>query len=495
MNLFRIIAPTIGALGLVSSAHAQGVVRGGFALTEFFDAATKERVDVVCLGDSNQLHYGGGWDRGWSRALQRRLGVYATGVLTPGEGNGVGLGLGEGYSTIATGPGPLQIGSGPEYVDERFNAARADLSPHSYVYLPEGNASSQMVGVRLFDYAPFDVHDRLNFHYTYGVFGGFGEGSFQPSVRSEEPPYTEYFRAPMTSTRDGIVGSFKVRTGTLELPAFRRPAQLSFRFSPNGRPITGPFVAYGMRIEHSDSRKGASLNTLYAKGSQSSRDMAAALIASEDASLTLFFSQVRMLGSTRVLVRINTGVNDRTENLASVGPERVLNGSSPAAYEDNLIAIISRIREIWRLNEWDERELHFVITPSHPQSSPEVQPMVGYREAARSVADRFARTASVDYSKIVSAHQMAQRRWYYAPFDFSHLSDLGFESLSLLELDSLIRAAACPADLDDSSGIDGDDLVEFFNRWESAAMDFNGDDSTDGDDVIAFFEAWDRGCP
>ncbi|MFN9993501.1 MAG: hypothetical protein ACK54H_09155, partial [Phycisphaerales bacterium] len=88
-----------------------------------------------------------------------------------------------------------------------------------------------------------------------------------------------------------------------------------------------------------------------------------------------------------------------------------------------------------------------------------------------------------------------QRRWYYAPFDFSHLSDLGFESLSLLELDSLIRAAACPADLDDSGGIDGDDLVEFFNRWESAAMDFNGDDSTDGDDVIAFFEAWDRGCP
>jgi len=391
MIRLRTITPALAGLCITAIAHAQGVVRNGYALSVFFDDATKGRVDVVCLGDSNQLHYGGGWDRAWTRALQRRLGIYATGVTTPGEGGGSGLGVGEGYSTIATDGGSFVIGTAPDDVDRYFNAMRADLSPHGYVYLPPGVSTNQTVGIRVFDYAPFDVHDALKFHYTYGVFGGGGEGSFQPSVRSEAPPFTEFLRLPIISTKDGTFGSFKVTTGSLELPAFRRPPHMTFRLSSNASPITGPFVAYGMRIEHLNSRKGASLNTLYAKGSQSARDMAAALIACEDATLTTYFSQVRMLGATRVLIRINTGVNDRNETLASVGPERVSDGSSPAAYEDNLVAIINRIHEIWRLNDWDARELHFLITPSHPRGFPEAEPMLGYREAARAIADRFPR--------------------------------------------------------------------------------------------------------
>jgi hypothetical protein len=52
----------------------------------------------------------------------------------------------------------------------------------------------------------------------------------------------------------------------------------------------------------------------------------------------------------------------------------------------------------------------------------------------------------------------------------------------------------CPADIDNSGGVDGDDAIAFFALWEVSNMDFNNDGGTDGDDVIAFFSRWDGGC-
>ncbi len=54
----------------------------------------------------------------------------------------------------------------------------------------------------------------------------------------------------------------------------------------------------------------------------------------------------------------------------------------------------------------------------------------------------------------------------------------------------------CPADLDCTGGIDGDDIIAFFAAWESGATsaDMNGDGEVDGDDVTGFFERWDVGC-
>ncbi|MFZ4573132.1 MAG: GC-type dockerin domain-anchored protein [Phycisphaerales bacterium] len=54
----------------------------------------------------------------------------------------------------------------------------------------------------------------------------------------------------------------------------------------------------------------------------------------------------------------------------------------------------------------------------------------------------------------------------------------------------------CPADFDNSGGVDGDDVIAFFGAWDGGlpAADVNGDSGVDGDDVIAFFERWDAGC-
>jgi hypothetical protein len=270
--------------------------------------------------------------------------------------------------------------------------------------------------------------------------------------------------------------------------------QMSMHFARSSESIVGPFAAFGMRVEQLTATRGASLHTLYGVGGQSARDMAAALIASDDATLTLYFEQVRGLGSRAVLIRVNTGLNDRIESLPSVGPAAVSEGSSAAAYADNLRAIVARIREVWALNEWDERELYFLFTPSHAVAMPDEALLVGYREAARVVADEIARTAVVDFEVMANATQMQQNLWYYASFDRNHLRASGFDALSALELNGLIAAAACSADVDSSGGIDGDDIIRFFGRWDANLMDYNNDGGTDSDDVISFFLDWDRGC-
>ena len=56
---------------------------------------------------------------------------------------------------------------------------------------------------------------------------------------------------------------------------------------------------------------------------------------------------------------------------------------------------------------------------------------------------------------------------------------------------SVILVIQCPADFNGDGGVDGDDVIGFFERWDlgDIAADFNGDSSVDGDDVIGFFES------
>ncbi|MBS0195996.1 MAG: hypothetical protein JSR77_04485 [Planctomycetes bacterium] len=53
----------------------------------------------------------------------------------------------------------------------------------------------------------------------------------------------------------------------------------------------------------------------------------------------------------------------------------------------------------------------------------------------------------------------------------------------------------CPADYDQSGGVDGADVEAFYHDWENgeAAADTNLDGSVDGADVETFFRAWEAG--
>ncbi len=75
-----------GHLALAASAGAQEAVNAE-ALAPFFDQAASGRVDVVGIGDSNQLYAGHGWDTGWAVALAERYGLYATGLHSAESSN------------------------------------------------------------------------------------------------------------------------------------------------------------------------------------------------------------------------------------------------------------------------------------------------------------------------------------------------------------------------------------------------------------------------
>ena len=54
----------------------------------------------------------------------------------------------------------------------------------------------------------------------------------------------------------------------------------------------------------------------------------------------------------------------------------------------------------------------------------------------------------------------------------------------------------CAGDFNCDSGVDGDDVIEFFAAWDLSlpTADINGSGGVDGDDVIVFFGRWDAGC-
>ncbi len=64
---------------------------------------------------------------------------------------------------------------------------------------------------------------------------------------------------------------------------------------------------------------------------------------------------------------------------------------------------------------------------------------------------------------------------------------------TILRVD-LPLAPQCPADWDQSGGIDGDDITAFFNDWQAGEADIDGSGGTDGDDITFFFVRWQAGC-
>jgi lysophospholipase L1-like esterase len=346
--------------------------------------------------------------------------------------------------------------------------------------------------------ARFDTSRSLRFHFNYLIFeagDGLARGQFQPVVRNDSGPLDMLVaEGSIYSTRGAPGTGTTLAWGVLNVPQGARPPRMSFQYSHPYRGVIGPFASFGMRLEAAEVARGASIHTLYGKGGQSLRDMAEALQQSTDQTLTTYFSMVRRLGSRGVMIRINSGLNDRNEALPSAGPHPTVPGNSTFAYMDNLQAIVNRMEEIYRINAWNVEDLTFLVTPSHPVSAPDDDVLRTYRAAAASFARQTPRTACVDLSTLVDAPTMASNGWYFTIFDRNHLSQAGYAALARAELGALVAAANCAADIDASGGVDADDVVEFFRRWDENQIDYSHDGATDGDDVIAFFADWDTGC-
>lgn len=457
------------------------------ALAPFFEQAMTGRVDIVALGDSNQLFQGHGWDHGWGRAASVRFGMYATPLFSAGENSGNGAGQGYGATTFSTGgSGQFLYAGAPVFHDAPLSPSPG-LRPLNYTHIPAMGAAGTGFNLGFFMDAdcPVDVNAALRFHYVYGEFLG-ATGSFNPMVRLQQPPFSTLITSPTVSCAGPAPA---IVAGSLDLPGATRNAALNFRIAPWGQVIFGPFIWYYQRAENLERPRGASFHTLYGFGGQSARDMAASVQAADDSYLTLFFGQVRALqGETkRVLVRINTGLNDRNEEGMSAGPNPQTPGNSAGAFADNLQAIMNRIGAIWALNSWDPEELFFLLTVSHPIDDPDDEQLLSYRAAAEQVALANPRAATVRLDALTNASEMLSSGWYQANgFDRNHLTQPAFEELARRELTAL-RPIHCWAD-SNGDGLVGfadlNTLLSAFGATTTAGQAptiFSGDIDADGD--------------
>jgi hypothetical protein len=476
-------------------AMAQSGVVGRATVRPFFEAAQTGRVDVVMMGDSNQVGLGEGWDRGILVALGDHAPIYATGLHSCGENDGKLFAIGYGAYTYGTHLVVPHSGA-PEWAD-RYMRFADTMTPLNYVYVAPGKVLEffKETGMVLHAPSPVDVTGPIRFHLTYATFSGREPGSFRPVIRIQHEPYTQIAVSDPIATVTGEIGA---ATMSLDAPAGARSA-IWFRYMPIQTPETqdldGPFVGYYQRAENTARSSGAAAHTLYAFPGRTARDMAVALQKSHDDQLTLYFSLVRSLQgpSKHVMLRVNTGANDLYETKASVGVKKVLPGNSGEAFADNIRAIIDRVAGIWAKNGWASGELYFDIAVTHPIAGPDHPLLIDYRDWTEGVVLACPRVALTRFDALTSHDELQAKNWYASPGDTLHLSLAGYEGLSRREIDAM---HLCPGDFDMNGTLNINDIVAFQSYYAaaSAAADLNDDGVLTIDDVVALQTWYALGC-
>lgn len=430
------------------------------ALGSFFRAAALGRVDIVCIGDSNQLLLGDGWDDALQVVWDERFGLYATGLMPAGENLGSGAGIGWRAQGLFPGAGTGFTYTGVPSPWNLWMNAPTLLVPSGMLWLGPGVTTAGFInlGLVISGDSALDVNAPLRYHVTHATFAT-GVASLRLSVRQSEFPFEQVASGPAISTVTGVDG---VAVSAFELPSAPPGTRRGLNFSPilYGASFTGPLGQYYGRVENPLRTKGVSISTLYGLGGQSARDMGTALLASSDACLSLYFASIRSLqGPVKAtLIRIGTGVNDRSETLPSLGPSPVTPGNYPAAFKANIRAIIERIRGIWSLNGWDERELHFLIAVSTPiQGPPDDSLLQDYREVADELAIELPRTGVTHFEKVTSVAELLQNRWLLFDVEVFHLRPPGHQEMARREMRAMAEWAAW-VDLDLDGWIDVEDL-------------------------------------
>ncbi len=382
--------------------------------------ASSRRVDIVGIGDSNQLMDGYGFDYALRNALSNRFGLYATAPLS-GENTA--------QFPVAT--------SGASTEQSKYI-----LSSLNYLYVAEGTviSSATLNGITVggstgnIKYR-IDTASKLRCHFAYSTFAS-GAGSFKPGVRIEQSPWSVKKMSDLINTNTG--NESKVLTYfDLDADASRAGLPLGFKWTvPQQSPIAGHFLSYFMRIEDLSKQNGICFSTIYGAGGQSLWDMVAKMLEYSIQHLTNYFSEIRRLQLSKnqepmVVIYINSGLNDQNETSSpSWGWRESTDGKSATAYLDNLEALAKRISDVWQINGWNEKELFFWINPSHPTSTPDAAKLKAYRKAAYTFAGSRSRVSVVDFENLTSEAELTANNWYRTPDDHYHLKLAGYEALS-----------------------------------------------------------------
>jgi hypothetical protein len=399
------------------------------------------RVDIVGVGDSNQLLGNHGHDSAWQKELvDAGIPMWATGLVSQNENNGSGSGQGYLYSRFGSLIGS-QSGA-PSELDAFLNKGAGSLYPAHYTYVANGSSvgSHTACGLTLEPDCPIDNGAALTFDIHYGTFNS-ESGTFKPFVRIEESPWTGLKYFPPVSTNTGSFGMARI-SGTIDADVTRSSKPVGGKpVHVAGEGITGPYFNTYYRFRNTGRTTGFSYGTLEYKGGQSLRTMAVDLQEASDEALTHYFGILREdqdQDQNTIVMNISSGLNDKNETLTSVGPNPNADANSPEAFVDNFRAIYNRIVEIWALNNWPMNELFFFFFVSHPISDPDDTELISYRAAiAEYVAQEIPRGEVVDLSTLTNETEILGRGGYQnGGADRNHLEEEEYEFQAALMLDA-----------------------------------------------------------
>jgi len=504
----------LAAVCLVRSSDAQidgAVYPNNERLREVFASARHRRIALVGIGDSNQLYASDGWEYAWSQALLDRYSLWGTALLSAGENFGTGSSVGTGAATQPAAPyhnTDFQFWTAPPEAVALMGDHPA-LAPAGYLYIPpdaESPSTSTPHGMVITFVSGLDLSARLRFHFTHALMPGgrelhafVSQGNWGDPVLMTQAFSTADDGQTHSGRGSGGHGEEIVPappvTDSIELPPAPRWWNLRLWFGDEVARTRGPFFLMYMQAENPDNQRGAAVHTLFGLGGASARGMAFSLAQASDAQLSLYFQRVREpLGpNPKVIIRINSGVNDRSEWLPSFA-SFVLPGNSPEAFRDNIDAVLTRVRAVWTLNNWDaDAELSFVISVSHPIDTPDDPDLERYRASLRGLADRAPDVTLVDLSRLACADELLARGWYQSPTDRFHLNRFGHLAVARRELLALVRRPCFePADLDNNGAVATRDLVMFLQDFGTPALtpgwggDFDADGDCDTADLVLF---------
>jgi lysophospholipase L1-like esterase len=398
-----------------------------------------------------------------------------------GENSGTGAGVGDFCNTIGNAQaGVFQYDQSPQQPDP-LNPAGTDMVPSNVVMLLEGWTWTS-VGMTLHPSSPFyRVGDRLAFQCWYRTLGA--AAILQPQARLGMPPWTVMAETPTIFHVSGVRRAELTVTTWGDVP-------IDFRM---GSFTAAPYEVYFGLVDNVERHAGIAVTTLYGNGGRSARDCAATLRMVDDGVLSGVLEAVRNRQGERkrMVFRLAFGLNDVNEMEPSM--DGGYPGPSPEAYVDNLRAIMNRIDGAVLSIGGSLDEVQFVMTTPHSISTPQSEVLEAYAAAAVQLAS--SRVRVIDLSDFASEEEMIQREYYLNSNDRYHLSIAGYEALSDWEV-RMVLTGGCLADISEDGGVDADDVIAFFARWDAGQSggDSNRDGGVDADDVIAFFARWDAGC-
>lgn len=386
------------------------------------EEAQSSRINVVMLGDSNQLFGGTGWDYGISKTLDQRYGTYATGLMWLGENRGNGAGVGYNCNVSANASSGVFYYDG--FANDSFDPFFAGMVPCNTISLLAGDTLVS-VGITL--------HGGSNIYQSGDNLRGdmwvktlSSNALINPQFRLGSPPYTVY-----TNYNGSINQTAGLQQLTLNYQAVSNANALDFRI---GSQTFAQYQGYCARVTNQNRTSGVSTTTMYGNGGQSSLDLAKTLRDLPDSFLINYFDTIKQQGN-KVVVTIYMGLNDRNETVPSI--KNLYPGGSMESYYDNMSYIVAVVSEALDYGNIQGDYEIVVVTP-HPISSPNDLQLESYISIVNNKLQR-PHLRIVNMTSLTSYAEMVSNGWYANQNDRYHLSQSGYEALSTRLIDYLLN--------------------------------------------------------